>query len=391
MIMKITVAGLGYVGLSLSVLLSRLTSVQAYDVDEQRISLINKGISPIADTEIQDYLSQRASLDLTATSDAQSALADADIVVVATPTNYDDEINEFDTSSVFDVVKKAHTFCPAATIIIKSTVPVGFTAKLQEIFPDLDIAFSPEFLREGKALYDNLHPSRIIIGGSSDPAREFGELLARASATPQVPVNVTSPTEAEAVKLFSNTFLAMRVAFFNELDTFATIHELNTKNILDGVCLDPRIGDYYNNPSFGYGGYCLPKDTKQLLANFTDTPQSLIRAIVESNKIRKNFIAEEILRRQPNVVGVFRLTMKSGSDNFRESSILDIVHILESYGVEILVYEPNVRDSSFEGHTVCNDINWFAERSDLIVANRWSNDLLPFVEKVYTRDVFGEN
>ncbi|PMD05313.1 nucleotide sugar dehydrogenase [Brevibacterium paucivorans] len=389
--MKITVAGLGYVGLSLSVLLSRLTSVQAYDVDEQRISLINKGISPIADTEIQDYLSQRASLDLTATSDAQSALADADIVVVATPTNYDDEINEFDTSSVFDVVKKAHTFCPAATIIIKSTVPVGFTAKLQEIFPDLDIAFSPEFLREGKALYDNLHPSRIIIGGSSDPAREFGELLARASATPQVPVNVTSPTEAEAVKLFSNTFLAMRVAFFNELDTFATIHELNTKNILDGVCLDPRIGDYYNNPSFGYGGYCLPKDTKQLLANFTDTPQSLIRAIVESNKIRKNFIAEEILRRQPNVVGVFRLTMKSGSDNFRESSILDIVHILESYGVEILVYEPNVRDSSFEGHTVCNDINWFAERSDLIVANRWSNDLLPFVEKVYTRDVFGEN
>lgn len=389
--MKIAVVGLGYVGLSISVLLSRITSVCALDIDEERVSLINDKISPISDPEIQAYLQGKDSLDLQATIDTPTALKDADFVVVATPTNYDPDLNRFDTSSVLDVVQKVRTHSPHSTVVIKSTVPVGFTTNLHASFPDLDIVFSPEFLREGKALHDNLHPSRIVIGGKSEKAIKFGNLLKDAALSTQTPVIVTSPTEAEAIKLFANTFLAMRVAYFNELDTYACRYGLNSRDIIDGVCLDPRIGNYYNNPSFGYGGYCLPKDTKQLLANFSGIPQTLIRAIVESNVIRKNFIASEILSHNPKVVGVYRLVMKTGSDNFRESSVQDIVGQLEAAGVEIVIYEPTLSEDKRNGHKVYSNIQEFFADTDIIIANRWHKELSPVEKKVFSRDLFGNN
>lgn len=385
--MNITIAGLGYVGMSNAVLLAQHNSVTAVDLSAERVALVNDKKSPIADTEIEEYLATK-NLDLTATTDATEAYKSADYVVVATPTNYDTETGSFDTSSVDSVIQTVTEINPGATIIVKSTVPVGYTEAVRRTYNNQNVIFSPEFLREGRALYDNLHPSRIIVGDTTEQARAFAELLKQGALKENIETLFTSSTEAEAVKLFANTYLAMRVAFFNELDTYAEMKQLDSANIIKGVSLDPRIGDYYNNPSFGYGGYCLPKDTKQLLANYAGVPNDIITAIVDANTTRMAHVADMILARQPKTVGVYRLTMKSGSDNFRQSSIQGVISRLRERGVEVIIYEPVITGEDFEDMPVVNDIIAFKQRSDVIIANRQNEELGDVSEKLYTRDVF---
>lgn len=388
--MKIAVAGIGYVGLSLSVLLAQHHEVWAVDVVPGKVEMLNRKQSPIRDAEVEQYL-REAPLDLRATTDAEAAYRDADYVIVATPTNYDDEKDFFDTSYVEAVLQLVRKVAPRAVIVIKSTIPVGYTAAMREKYGTDRILFSPEFLRESRALYDNLHPSRIIVGAAENcrtEAERFAALLKEGSLEPEVPVLICSSTEAEAVKLFANTYLALRVSFFNELDTYAQSKGLDTAAIINGVCLDPRIGGQYNNPSFGYGGYCLPKDTKQLLANYRDIPQNLMEAVVRSNSTRKDFIAGEILKRAPRTVGVYRLTMKSNSDNFRSSAILDVMERLRGKGVEIVVYEPTLTADSYCGYPRIVELTAFKRRCDVILANRVAAELADVTDKVYTRDIF---
>ena len=389
--MNITVAGLGYVGLSLACLLSKHNDVVAIDINENRVADINNGISPIKDALIETFLADRPT-SLYATTDANKAYVNADYIVIATPTNYDELTHYFDTSSIENVLDLVQEINPRAVAVIKSTIPVGYTRHLSEKYPNLQIVFSPEFLREGHALEDNLHPSRIVIGITKNADREaaqtFVNLLDEGSEDTGTEILVTGSTEAEAIKLFANTYLALRVSYFNELDTYAKSKDLNAREIIEGVCLDPRIGTHYNNPSFGYGGYCLPKDSKQLLANFQDVPQNLIRAIVESNNTRKQFIADQVLALQPKVVGAFRLTMKSGSDNFRQSSTLDVIERLKAEGVKVIIYEPTSSKESLLGCTVVNDIELFKSLSDVIIANRYDSILDSARQKVYTRDLW---
>lgn len=388
--MNITVVGTGYVGLSNAVLFALQHKVINLDIDAKRVELINQRLSPIVDEYIEKTL-RSSDLNLTATLDAQYAYQDADYIIVATPTNYDSETNYFDTSSIESVIEQIIPINPKATIIIKSTIPVGYTAQLKKELNNEQIVFAPEFLREGKALYDNLYPSRIIVGEKSERGEAIAQLYLNATVEKTAPTLCMKSTEAEAVKLFSNTYLAMRVAYFNELDTYCAKHTLNSYDIVRGVGLDPRIGQHYNNPSFGYGGYCLPKDTKQLLANYKDVPQNLIQAIIHSNQTRKQFIVKEILKKRPNTVGIYRLTMKSGSDNFRDSAIQDIIRELEEYNIQIVIYEPTLKTEKFEHYPLQENFAEFLQTSDVILANRMNKDLDIVKAKVYTRDLFGEN